>query len=540
MAKQIIFNERARRKLQEGIDIVADTVKTTLGPKGRNVVLDKGFGSPTITNDGVTIAKEIELKDKMANLGVELIKEACDKTNDVAGDGTTTAAILTQAIVKEGLKNVAAGANPLALRRGIEKSVEAVVSYLKEKLSKKVTTKEEKEKVATISSKDPEIGKLIAKVIEEVGDNGVVTVEESKTLGLSYELVKGMKFDQGYVSPYMVTNPEKMEAILREPYLIITDKKITNIQEILPLLEKVVSTGKKDFVIIAEDIEGEALATLIVNKLRGVFNPLAIKAPGFGDRRKEMLHDIAILTGGQVISEELGLKLEKADLSMLGQADKVVATKDYTTIVGGRGDKDKIEKRVSQIKLQISQTESDFDREKLEERLAKLSGGVAVIKVGAPSEVEQKERQHRIEDAVQATKAAIEEGIIPGGGVALIRAQDILKTLKLKGEEAVGAEIVKNALEYPLRQIAYNAGHEGQVIVEKVKHEKGAVGFNAELNKFEDLFEAGIIDPTKVTRSALQNAASVAAMVLTTEAIVGELPEKKDKVSPSAGAMPEY
>lgn len=540
MAKQIIFNERARRKLQEGIDIVADTVKTTLGPKGRNVVLDKGFGSPTITNDGVTIAKEIELKDKMANLGVELIKEACDKTNDVAGDGTTTAAILTQAIVKEGLKNVAAGANPLALRRGIEKSVEAVVSYLKEKLSKKVTTKEEKEKVATISSKDPEIGKLIAKVIEEVGDNGVVTVEESKTLGLSYELVKGMKFDQGYVSPYMVTNPEKMEAILREPYLIITDKKITNIQEILPLLEKVVSTGKKDFVIIAEDIEGEALATLIVNKLRGVFNPLAIKAPGFGDRRKEMLHDIAILTGGQVISEELGLKLEKADLSMLGQADKVVSTKDYTTIVGGRGDKDKIEKRVSQIKLQISQTESDFDREKLEERLAKLSGGVAVIKVGAPSEVEQKERQHRIEDAVQATKAAIEEGIIPGGGVALIRAQDILKTLKLKGEEAVGAEIVKNALEYPLRQIAYNAGHEGQVIVEKVKHEKGAVGFNAELNKFEDLFEAGIIDPTKVTRSALQNAASVAAMVLTTEAIVGELPEKKDKVSPSAGAMPEY
>ncbi len=540
MAKQIIFNERARRKLQEGIDIVADTVKTTLGPRGRNVVLDKGFGSPTITNDGVTIAKEIELKDKMANLGAELIKEACDKTNDVAGDGTTTAAILTQAIVKEGLKNVAAGANPLALRRGIEKSVEAVVSYIKEKLSKKVTTKEEKEKVATISSKDPEIGKLIAKVIEEVGDNGVVTVEESKTLGLSYELVKGMKFDQGYVSPYMVTNPEKMEAILREPYLIITDKKISNIQEILPLLERIVSTGKKDFVIIAEDIEGEALATLIVNKLRGVFNPLAVKAPGFGDRKKEMLQDIAILTGGQVISEELGLKLENVDLSMLGQADKVVATKDYTTIIGGRGEKDKIEKRISQIKLQISQTESDFDREKLEERLAKLSGGVAVIKVGAPSEVEQKERQHRIEDAVQATKAAIEEGIIPGGGIALIRAQEALKAVKFKGEEAVGAEIVKSALEYPLRQIAYNAGLEGQVIVEKVKHEKGAIGFNAELNKFEDLFEAGIIDPTKVTRSALQNAASVAAMVLTTEAIVAELPDKKDKSMSSSGAMPDY
>lgn len=538
MAKQILFNEQARRKLQEGIDIVADTVKITLGPKGRNVVLDKGFGSPTITNDGVTIAKEIELKDKISNLGAELIKEACSKTNDVAGDGTTTAAILTQAIVREGLKNVAAGANPLAIKRGIEKAVEEVVNYLKTKLSKKVTTSEEKERVATISSKDPEIGKLVAKVIEEVGDQGVVTVEEAKTIGLNFEVVKGMRFDQGYVSPYMVTNPEKMEAVLKEPYIIITDKKVSNIQEILPLLEKIVQTGKKEVVIIADEIEGEALATLVVNKIRGVFNALAIKAPGFGDRKKEMLQDIAILTGGQVISEELGLKLENTDLSMLGQTDKVITTKDFTTIVNGKGSKDKIEKRISQIKLQITQTESDFDREKLEERLAKLSGGVGVIKVGAPSEVEQKEKQHRIEDAVQATKAAIEEGIIPGGGVALIRAQDSLKNIKLKREELVGAAIVKRALEYPLRQIALNAGLEGQVVVEKVKESKGAFGFNADQMRYEDLFDSGIIDPTKVARSALQNASSVAAMVLTTEAIVGELPEKKEKNA--MPQMPEY
>lgn len=540
MAKQIIFKESARKKLQKGIDLVADTVKVTLGPRGRYVVLDKGFGAPNITNDGVTIAKEIEVKDKITNLGIELVKEACDKTNDVAGDGTTTAAILTQAIVREGLKNVSAGVNPLALRRGIEKAVEKVVDYLKNNLSKKVKESQEKERVATISSKDPEIGKLISKVIEEVGDEGVVTVEESKTLGLSYEVVKGMRFDQGYISPYMITNPEKMEAQIKDPYIIITDKKISNVQEILPLLEKIVQTGKKEFLIIADEVEGEALATLIVNKLRGVFNAIAVKAPGFGDRKKEMLQDIAILTGGQVISEDVGLKLENTELSMLGQADRVIVTKDYTTIVGGKGDKSQIEKRISQIKLQISQTESDFDREKLEERLAKLAGGVGVIKVGAPSEVEQKEKQHRIEDAVQATKAAIEEGIVPGGGVALLRAQQVLAKLNLKNEEQIGVEIIKKALEEPLKQIAQNAGYEGQLIVEKVKSLKGSKGFNAEKGKFEDLIEVGIIDPTKVTRSALQNAASVAAMVLTTEAIVGELPEEKEKQKEGAPEMPEY
>lgn len=541
MAKEIQFGERARRSLKRGVDRVANAVRVTLGPRGRNVVLDKGFGAPTITNDGVTIAKEIETRDKFENLGVEMIKEVASKTGDVAGDGTTTATILAQSIIIEGLKNVAAGANPLAIKRGIEQAVQKVVSELKN-LSKDVSSKEEISQVATISAQDQEVGALIAEVMEEVGQDGVITVEDSKLFGLSKKMVKGMLFDNGYVSPYMITNPEKMAAELEEPFIIITDRKITTVREILPLLEKITQTGKKDIVFIAEDIEGEALATLVVNKLRGTFNALAVKAPGFGDRRKAMLEDIAVLTGGKVISEDIGIKLENAELNMLGEADRVISTKDETTIVGGRGKKNEIEQRVAQIRAQIEQAESDFDKEKLEERLGKLSGGVAVIQVGAATEVELKERKHRIEDALSATRAAVQEGIVPGGGVALIRAGKTLASFSLNNkEEMVGVRIVENALKAPLRQIANNAGMEGSVVVEEVTKLKVNEGFNAGTGEYEDLLKAGIIDPTKVSRLALQNAASAAAMLLTTEAVVADVPEdKKDKDQnlPTNSAMP--
>jgi len=532
MAKQINYSEKARHALKVGVDKLANAVKVTLGPKGRNVVLDKGFGSPTITNDGVSIAKEIELKDKVENLGAEIIKEIASKTNDVAGDGTTTAVVLAQAIITEGLKNVAAGSNPLALRRGIEKGAEVVVENLK-KLSKKVSSKEEIAQVATISAEDKELGNLIAEVINEAGPDGVVTVEESKTFGISKEVVKGLQFDRGYVSPYMITNTEKMEAVLDEPYILITDKKVSSIQEILPVLEKIAKAGKKELLIIADEIEGEALATLVVNKLRGVLNTLAVKAPGFGDRRKEMLEDIAIVTGGQVVSEEKGMKLESVTLEMLGRARRVISQKENTIIVGGKGNKSAIEARINQIRNEIATTTSDFDKEKLQERLGKLSGGVAVIKVGAPTEVEQKARQHKAEDALSATKAAIEEGIVPGGGVALLRASGALDDLRLKGDEKTGLAILKKALEEPLRMIANNAGLEGSVVVEEVKKHKGNYGFNAQNIVYEDLMQSGIVDPTKVVRSALENAVSGASILLTTECVVTEEPEKKeDKVPP--------
>jgi len=529
-AKQILFDEKARRKLKAGIDKLTNAVKITLGPKGSNVAVDRGFGSPLITNDGVTIAKEIELADKIENMGAEILKEAAEKTNDVAGDGTTTAVVLASAIITSGLKNLAAGANPLALKRGIDKAVQAVINQL-EKISQKIAGNREKiAEVGTISAADSEVGNLIADIIEQVGENGVITVEESQTLGLSKETVEGLEFDHGYISPYMITNPDKMEAILEEPYILITDRKISSINEILPLLEKIIQSGKKEIVIIADDVDGEALATLVVNKIRGTFNALAVKAPGFGDRRKEMLEDIAIITGGRVISEELGLKLENANLEMLGKAHKVIANKDKTTIVGGEGNKTDIEKRIKQIKTELGKTTSEFDKEKLEERLAKLSGGVAVIKVGAATEVEQKEKQHRVEDAVKATKAAIEEGIVPGGGVALIRCLDVLENLKtFDDDEETGIDIIKRALEEPLRQIAENAGSDGGVVVTQVKNGKNNYGFNALTDEFEDLIEAGIIDPKKVTRSALQNAASVAGMLLTTRAVVVEVPEEKEK-----------
>lgn len=530
MAKKILFSEQARRALLEGINVLADTVKVTLGPKGRNVVLGKSFGAPTITNDGVTIAEEIEVADKAQNAGVELIKEVASKTNDVAGDGTTTATLLAQAMVREGLKVVAAGADPMSVRRGIEKASRAVVDNL-EKLSEKITGKEEIEQVATISAQDPEIGKLIAEVMDEVGEDGVVTVEEGRTLGLEKELVEGMQFDEGYVSPYMVTDSEKMKAQVKDPYILITDKKVSSIKELLPLLENITSSGKKDFVLIADDIEGEALATLVVNKLKGSLNALAVKAPGFGDRKKQNLEDIATLTGGTVISEDKGMDLEQVELAMLGRADRVEATKDNTTLVGGHGSKGDIEKRVNQIKFQIKEADSDFDKEKLQERLGKLAGGVAVIRVGAATEVEQKERQHRIEDALAATRAAVEEGIVAGGGVPLLRSQKALSDLKglEKGEE-IGANIVRRALEEPIRQIAANAGVDGAVVVDKVlSSQTKHYGFNAATSKYEDLVKAGIIDPKKVTRSALQNAASAAGMILTTEAVVVEKEEDKDK-----------
>ena len=539
MAKQITYSEDARQALKRGVDKLANAVKVTLGPKGRNVLLDKGFGSPHITNDGVTIAKEIDLPDKMENMGAELVKEVANKTNDVAGDGTTTATLLAQSIVAEGIKNVTAGANPLAIKRGLDKGVEVVVEELA-RLSEKISgKKEEISQVATISAESKDMGDLIADVISEVGKDGVVTVEESQTFGLSKELLEGMQFDKGYISPYMVTNAERMEAVFDDPYILVTDQKISSISDIVPLMEKLAKLGKKDLVIIAEEVEGEALATLVVNKLRGVFNTLAIKAPGFGDRRKEMLSDIATVIGADLISEEIGLKLENAEITALGQAHKIVATKENTTIVGGKGTKIEIEKRVRQIKLQLEQSDSDFDKEKLQERLAKLAGGVAVIKVGAATEVEMKQKKDKIEDALAATRAAVEEGIVPGGGVALIRALSALEGIRGLGrEEKVGISILKRALEAPLRQIAENAGEDGSVVVAEVKKAKANYGFDAATGEYGDLKALGVVDPTKVVRSALQNAASAAGMILTSEAIVSELPEKEEKGGGMPGGMP--
>ncbi len=528
MAKQVKYDEQARQALKRGVNKLANAVKVTLGPQGRDVVIEKSFGSPTITKDGVTVAKEIELPDKFENMGAELVKEVASKTNDVAGDGTTTATVLAQSMINEGLKVISAGANPMAVKKGIEKAVDVIVEELK-KISNPVSGKEEIEQVASISANDKDIGKLIAEVMDKTGKDGIITVEESQELGLKYEIVEGLQFDKGYVSPYMVTDSQRMEAVYENPYILITEQKISSIQDILPLLEKLAQSGKKELVIIAEEVEGEALATLVVNKLRGTFNTLAVKAPGFGDRRKEMLKDIAILTGGKVISEELGMKLENVELDDLGQADKVIATKDNTTIVGGKGEKSEIDARIEQIKKEIEMSDSDFDREKLQERLAKLTGGVAVLRVGAATETEMKEKKYRIEDALSATKAAVEEGYVPGGGVALIRAAKALDNLDLSGEEEIGAAIVRRAVEEPLRQIALNAGKDGSVVVEEVKKQDGNMGYNAAENKYEDLIKAGVIDPTKVTRLAIQNAASVAALMLTTEAVVAEIPEEKDK-----------
>lgn len=528
MAKQILFNEKARQALKRGVDKLADAVKVTLGPRGKNVVLDKGFGTPQIVNDGVTIAKEIELEDKFENIGAELVKEVASKTNDVAGDGTTTATVLAQAIVAEGLKNVAAGANPMLIKAGIEKGVKAIVEEL-QIMKQDISTKEERQQVASISANDPEIGRVIAEAMEEVGPEGVITVEESQTFGMQKEIVEGMQFDRGLLSSYMITNAERMEAVYEDPYILITDKKISALADILPLLEKLAQSGRKELVIIADEVDGEALATLVVNKLRGTFNALAIKAPGFGDRRKEMLEDVAALTGGKVISEDVGLKIENTEIADLGQARRVVATKENTTIVEGKGDEEKIKARVGQIKKEIETTESEFDKEKLQERLAKLSGGVAVLKVGAATETEIKEKKLRIEDALAATKAAVAEGIVVGGGVALLRASKVLDGVKTEGEEEIGVDILRRALLEPVRQIANNAGKNGDVVVEEVKRQPGNYGYNAVADKYEDLVEAGIIDPTKVTRTALQNAASIAAMLLTTEAVVTDLPAKKEE-----------
>ncbi len=532
MPKQIKYKEEARKILKSGIDKVANAVKATLGPKGRNVVLGSGFDSPTITNDGVTIAKEIELEDNIENIGAEIIKEVASKTNDIAGDGTTTAVLLCQAIATEGLKNVAAGANPLALRRGIIKGNNAIVSALKS-MSKAISTHQEIAQVATISAQDVEIGNLIAEVMEEVGKDGAITVEESKTFGLSKEIVKGLQFDRGYISSYMITNAEKMEAVFEDPYILITDKKISSLPEILPILEKVIKAGKKELVIIADEVEGDALATLVVNKLRGIFNTLAIKTPGFGDRKKEILEDIACVTGGEVISEEKGIKLEGVEMKMLGRSRKVISTKENTTIVEGKGDKSAIEDRITQIKKEIKIATSDFDKEKLQERLAKLAGGVGIIKVGAATEVEQKGRQHKTEDALNATRAAVEEGIVPGGGVALLRAISALDEVDaIPGgdpEEKIGINILRRALEEPIRQISQNAGVDGAVVVDSIRKQKGSFGFNAETLQYEDLMKAGIVDPTKVVRSALENAVSAAAMLLTTEVVVAELPKKEEK-----------
>lgn len=538
MAKEIMFSEDARRAMQKGVDKLADTVKITLGPKGRNVVLDKKFGTPLITNDGVSIAREIELEDPYENMGAQLVKEVATKTNDVAGDGTTTATLLAQAIIREGIKNVTAGANPMQIRNGIKKAVDTAVEEIK-KSSKKVTGKEDIARVASISADDEEIGQLIADAMEKVGNEGVITVEESKTMGTELDVVEGMQFDRGYISPYMITDSEKMEAVIDEPYILITDKKISNIQDILPLLEQIVQQGKK-LVIIADDVEGEALATLVVNKLRGTFTCVAVKAPGFGDRRKEMLQDIAVLTGGQVISEELGRELKDADLTMLGKAERIRVTKENTTIVNGRGDKEEIKARVAQIRAQIDETTSDFDREKLQERLAKLAGGVAVIKVGAATETELKEKKLRIEDALSATKAAVEEGIVAGGGTAYINAIPAVEAIKAEGDARVGVKIIKRALEEPIRQIASNAGIDGAVVVEKIKNSEKCVGYNVLKDEYVDMVKAGIVDPTKVTRSALQNAASVAATFLTTEAVVADIPEKNAPAPAGAAAgMPD-
>lgn len=537
MAKQILFNEEARRSLERGVDALADAVKVTLGPKGRNVVLDKKFGSPTITNDGVTIARDIELEDPFENMGAQLVKEVATKTNDVAGDGTTTATLLAQAMIHEGMKNVAAGANPMILKKGIKSAVDALVDALK-KDSKKVVTKAAKAQVASISAGDEEIGGLIADAMEKVGDDGVITVEESKTMETHLETVEGMQFDRGYISPYMATDAEKMEAVMNNPLVLITDRKINVIQDIMPVLEKVVQAGR-ELLIIAEDVEGEALATLVVNKLRGTFKAVAVKAPGFGDRRKAMLQDIAILTGATVISEEMGRKLDSTSMEDLGSAGQVRVSKELTTIVDGGGKKAEIKARVEQIKAQIPDTTSQFDKEKLQERLAKLAGGVAVIKVGAATEVELKDKKLRLEDALNATRAAVEEGIVPGGGTALLETQTVLDKIKAVGDEKTGVMIVRRAIEEPVRQIAVNSGLEGAVIVDKVKHSKKGVGFDALNEKYVDMIEAGIVDPTKVTRSALQNAASIAAMVLTTETLVADKPEEKSAMPPMpAGGMP--
>jgi chaperonin GroEL len=537
MAKMIAFDEEARRGLERGMNTLADAVKVTLGPKGRNVVLEKKWGAPTITNDGVSIAKEIELEDPYEKIGAELVKEVAKKTDDVAGDGTTTATVLAQALVREGLRNVAAGANPMALKRGIETAVGAVAEELA-KLAKDVETKEQIASTASISAGDITVGEIIAEAMDKVGKEGVITVEESNTFGLELELTEGMRFDKGYISAYFMTDPERMEAVLDEPYILIVNSKISAVKDLLPLLEKVMQSGKP-LLIIAEDVEGEALATLIVNKVRGTFKSVAVKAPGFGDRRKAMLQDMAILTGGQVISEEVGLKLENATLDLLGKARKAVITKDETTIVDGAGEADQIQGRVNQIRSEIEKSDSDYDREKLQERLAKLAGGVAVIKVGAATEVELKERKHRIEDAVRNAKAAVEEGIVPGGGVALVQAgKTAFDKLDLVGDEATGAQIVKIALDAPLRQIAVNAGHEGGVVVEKVKTLPPGEGLDAATGEYTDMLTAGIIDPAKVTRSALQNASSIAALFLTTEAVVADKPEKeKAPAAPGGGEM---
>ncbi|MBT4516278.1 MAG: chaperonin GroEL [Candidatus Komeilibacteria bacterium] len=537
MAKQIIFNEEARSAMKKGVDILADSVKVTLGPKGRNVVLDRGFGGPTITKDGVTVAREVELEDKFENIGAEIVKEVASKTNEVAGDGTTTATVLAQNIITEGLKNVTAGADPLSLKRGIDKAAEAVVANLKN-ISKEVADQGEIEQVAAISANDKAIGKIIASAMEAVGKNGVITVEESQSFGIEKEVVEGMQFDKGYVSPYMVTDAEKMQAVYSDPAILITDEKISSLQDLLPLLESLAQSGKKELVIIAEDIEGEALATLVVNKIRGVLNTLAIKSPGFGDSKKEMLHDIAALTGAKVISEEVGLKLSTATIDMLGSAHKIVATKDSTTIVDGKGDVDLVKARISQIENAIKKADSDFDKEKLQGRLAKLTGGVAVIKVGAATETEMKEIKDRIEDALAATKAAVEEGIVVGGGVAYLRSIEVIADLELDGDEALGANILKHALSAPLFQIASNAGKDGSVIVSEVSKNKDNYGYNAKDDKFEDLVLAGIVDPTKVARSALQNAASAAGMFLTTEAVITDIPKPEGEAPAMGGGMP--
>lgn len=533
MAKEIKFSEDARRAMLRGVDALANAVKVTLGPKGRNVVLEKKFGSPLITNDGVTIAKEIELEDKFENMGAQLVSEVASKTNDVAGDGTTTATVLAQAMIREGLKNVTSGANPMVIRRGIEKAVQAAVAELKA-ISKPIESKESIAQVAAISAADEEVGQLIAEAMERVGNDGVITVEESKGFTTELEVVEGMQFDRGYASPYMVTDSDKMEAVLDNPYILITDKKIASIQEVLPLLEQVVQQGKP-ILIIAEDVEGEALATLVVNKLRGTFNAVAVKAPGFGDRRKAMLEDIATLTGGEVITEDLGLDLKSANITQLGTASKVVVTKENTTIVDGAGEAAKIASRVGQIKAQVEETTSEFDKEKLQERLAKLSGGVAVIKVGAATETELKERKLRIEDALNSTRAAVEEGIVSGGGTALVNVVKAVQAVDAEGDEATGVKIVLRALEEPIRQIAHNAGLEGSVIVERLKGEEVGVGFDAAKGVWVNMIEAGIVDPTKVTRSALQNAASVSAMLLTTEAVVADKPDENE----GNGGMPD-
>ncbi len=538
MAKQLVFDEHARRSLKRGVDILANAVSTTLGPKGRNVALDKKYGAPTVTHDGVTVAKEIELEDPFENMGAQLLKEAATKTNDIAGDGTTTATVLAQIIVHEGLKNVAAGANPMLIKHGIEAGVEAVVKQLKD-MAIEVSKHDQIAQVATISAQDPEIGNLIADVMDKVGKDGVITVEESKSLSFETEYVEGMQFDRGYISPYFVTSPERMEAEIQDPYVLIYDKKISSAQDIIPLLEKLVQRGKRDLVIIAEDVDGEALATLVLNKLRGMLNVLAVKAPGFGDRRKAMLQDIAILTGGQVISEETGRKLEGVTIDDLGRAGRVVSTKDDTTIIDGAGDEKAIKGRIEEIRIEIEKSTSDYDKEKLQERLAKLAGGVAVIRVGAATETELKEKKHRVEDALSATRAAVDEGIVPGGGVALIQAVKALADIKMDNpDEQVGINILRRALEEPMRRIVENAGQDGSVVIETVRRmvkDKKHIGYDVITGEYVDMIKQGIIDPVKVTRGALQNAASIAAMILTTEALVTDIPEKKETTPPAGG-----